>query len=124
LVLNVFPQEVNILAEYVDKGLKKFGISISKPILAAVCIIGGVLVLLLPSLLVWTVGLLLVVQGALILTDYFEEEKRRTATNLKGVYCRNCGAGNTGESVFCKACGKELSQAPQAVVLPAQEMVQ
>ena len=112
------------MAEYMDKGLKKFGISISKPILAAVCIIAGVLVILLPSLLVWTVGLLLVVQGALILTDYFEEEKRRTATNLKGVYCRNCGAGNTGESVFCKACGKELSQAPQAVVLPAQEMVQ
>ena len=112
------------MAEYVDKGLKKFGISISKPILAAVCIIGGVLVILLPSLLVWTVGLLLVVQGALLLTDHFEQERSQTATILKGVYCPNCGARSTEESVYCKTCGKELSQAAQAIVLPAQEMVQ
>jgi len=112
------------MAEYMDKGLKKFGISISKPILAAVCIIAGVLVILLPSLLVWTVGLLLVVQGSLLLTDHFEQERRQTETTLKGVYCCNCGAENTEESTFCKACGKELSRAAQAIVLPAQEMVQ
>jgi len=112
------------MAEYMDKELKKFGISISKPVLAAVCIIGGVLVILLPSLLVWTVGLLLVVQGALLLTDYYEQERRQAATSLKGVYCHNCGAQNTEEAIFCKACGRELSQPMQAIVLPAQEMVQ
>ncbi len=87
-------QDMNSMAEYVDKGLKRFGVSISKPILAAICIVAGILVILLPSLLVWTVGLLLVVQGALLLRDHFENERLQTKTIARDINCRYCGTGN------------------------------
>ncbi len=64
--------EKKSMTDYVDKGLKKLGITISKPILAILCIIFGILVILFPTLLVWIVGLFLVIQGILLLTDYME----------------------------------------------------
>ncbi len=60
------------MSDYVDRGLKKLGITISKPILAMLCIIFGILVIVLPALLVWIVGLFLVVQGILLFTDFLE----------------------------------------------------
>ena len=60
------------MTDYVDKGLKKLGITISKPILATLCIIFGILVILFPNLLVWIVGLFLIIQGILLLTDFME----------------------------------------------------
>jgi len=60
------------MTDYVDRGLKKLGITISKPILATLCIIFGILVILFPNLLVWIVGLFLIIQGILLLTDYME----------------------------------------------------
>ena len=56
----------------VEKGLKKIGITVSKPILAVICIIFGVLVIVFPDLLEWIVGLFLIIQGVLLLTDYLE----------------------------------------------------
>jgi len=113
------------MADYVDKGLKKFGIAISKPMLAIVCIISGLMVILFPSLLVWIVGLFLVIQGALLLTGYFEQERRITTTRTSiDVYCRNCGAENTEEAVYCKRCGKELVQTGQIITNQAQEATQ
>jgi len=53
------------MADYVDKGLKKLGITISS-------IIFGILVILFPTLLVWIVGLFLMIQGILLLTDFLE----------------------------------------------------
>jgi len=113
------------MAEYVDEGLKRIGITISKPMLAVVCFISGLMVILLPSLLVWIVGLFLVIQGALLLTEYYEQEKQTTATvAFAGVYCQNCGAGNTNEAVHCKKCGKELSQTEQIFTAQEQETTQ
>lgn len=113
------------MADYVDKGLKRFGITISKPALAIVCIVAGAMVILFPSLLVWTVGLFLVIQGALLLTDYFEQERRiTTATTSEGIYCHKCGARNTEEAVYCEKCGKELLQTGQIVVNQPQEATQ
>ena len=60
------------MADYVDKGFKKLGITISKPVLAILCIIFGILVILFPTLLVWIVGLFLMIQGILLLTDFLE----------------------------------------------------
>lgn len=113
------------MANYVDEGLRKMGITISKPVLAVICMIFGVTVIVFPSLLVWIVGLFLIIQGALLLTDYFEQEARLariTASN--GLYCSNCGARNTGEALYCKRCGKQLSQTAQAAVAHPQEIVQ
>lgn len=60
------------MAEVVEKGLKKLGVTVSKPVLAVLCIIFGILVLLIPELLQLIVGLFLIIEGALLLTDYME----------------------------------------------------
>lgn len=118
-------QDSESLADYVDKGLKKFGITVSKPMLAVACIVSGLMVILFPSLLVWIVGLFLVIQGALLLTDHIEQERRTATTAVsRGPHCHNCGAGNPEESVYCKKCGKELKQTAQVVANPLQEVMQ
>ena len=102
------------MADYVDRGLKKVGITISKPMLAITCIIFGVVVILFPNLLVWIVGLFLVIQGILLLTDLLEQESQRTTAIVsKGVYCSHCGTRNIEEAVYCKKCGKKLEQVKQ-----------
>ena len=60
------------MADYMDRNLKKLGITISKPVLAVLCIVFGILVILFPTLLVWIVGLFLMIQGILLLTDFLE----------------------------------------------------
>jgi len=60
------------MTDYVDRGLRKLGITISKPILAILCIIFGILVIVFPNLLVWIVALFLLIQGILLLTDFME----------------------------------------------------
>jgi len=102
------------MAEYVDKGLKRIGITISKPMLAIVCIIFGIMVILFPGLLVWIVGLFLMVQGALLLTGLLERERpRTTAIVSKGVCCAHCGTMNIEEAAYCKKCGEKLKQVRQ-----------
>lgn len=114
------------MANYVDKGLREIGISISKPVLAVICIISGLTVILAPSLLaIWIVGLFLVSQGALLLTDHFEREKRMAATTTSdGVNCSNCGAENTKEAAYCGKCGKNLVQTGPIVITQPQEVTQ
>ncbi len=63
------------MADYVDKNLKKLGITISKPVMAVLCIIFGILVILFPRFLAWIVGLFLLIQGILLLTDFLELKK-------------------------------------------------
>jgi len=63
------------MAEEVEKGLKKIGITVSKPVLAIICIIFGIIVIVVPDLIAWIIGLFLIIQGILILTDYFELRK-------------------------------------------------
>lgn len=110
------------MADYVDKGLKEIGISISKPVLAVICIVSGLMVILLPSLLVWVVGLFLVIQGALLLADPSVRERRIATTAISaGAVCHNCGAGNAEEAAYCCKCGKELVQTGPIVTTQPQE---
>jgi uncharacterized membrane protein HdeD (DUF308 family) len=60
------------MTEVVEKGLRKIGITVSKPVLAIICIIFGILVIVFKDLLQWIVGLFLIIQGVLLLTDYLE----------------------------------------------------
>jgi len=60
------------MTDTMDKGLKKMGVTISKPILAIIAILFGILVIVFPSLLVWIVGLYFIIQGILLLLDYME----------------------------------------------------
>ena len=66
----------NKMTETVEKGLKKIGVTISKPVLAILAIIFGLLVIIFPNLLVWIVGLYFIIQGILLLTDYYESRQK------------------------------------------------
>ena len=60
------------MGETIEKGLKKIGVTMSKPILALIALIFGVLVIVFPDLLQWIVGLYFIIQGLLFFADYFE----------------------------------------------------
>jgi len=60
------------MGETIEKGLKKIGVTMSKPVLAMIAIIFGLLVIALPHLLQWIVGLYFIIQGLLFFADYFE----------------------------------------------------
>jgi ribosomal protein L40E len=82
--------------------------------LATICIIFGIIVILFPNLLVWIVGLFLVVQGILLLTDLLEQERLGTPLIVsESVYCSHCGTRNIEEATYCKKCGKKLEQVKQ-----------
>jgi uncharacterized membrane protein HdeD (DUF308 family) len=65
------------LTEIVEQGLKKFGLTISKPVLAVLCIVFGILVILVPALLSLIVGVFFIVEGILLLTEYMELHRQQ-----------------------------------------------
>lgn len=64
------------LTETMEKGLKKIGVTVSKPILALIAIIFGILVIVFQELLPWIVGLYFIIQGILLFTDYLESRRK------------------------------------------------
>ena len=65
------------MTEVVEKGLKKIGITVSKPVLAIICIIFGILVIAIPALIAYILGIFLIIEGVLLLTDYLELKKQQ-----------------------------------------------
>jgi len=65
------------LADVVDKGLKKAGISVSRPVLAVICIIFGILLLIFPALVGYIIGIFLIIQGILLVVDYMDSNRRQ-----------------------------------------------
>jgi uncharacterized membrane protein HdeD (DUF308 family) len=63
------------MTDTVNKGLKRIGVTVSKPVLAIIAIIFGLLVIIFPDLLAWIVGIYLIIQGILLLTDYLESRR-------------------------------------------------
>ncbi len=63
------------MGETIEKGLKKIGVTVSKPVLALIAIVFGILVIVLPDLLQWIVGLYFLIQGVLFFVDYLELTK-------------------------------------------------
>jgi len=68
-------EELN-MTDTMEKGLKKIGVTVSKPILAVIAIIFGILVIVFPDLLVWIVGLYFIIQGILLLLEYMELRRK------------------------------------------------
>ena len=64
------------MSEVVEKGLKKIGVTISKPLLGILTIIFGVLIIAFRELLPIIVGVFLIIQGILLLTEYYELQSR------------------------------------------------
>ncbi|MDH5481772.1 MAG: DUF3096 domain-containing protein [Candidatus Bathyarchaeota archaeon] len=60
------------MTEAVEKGLKKIGITISKPLLAILCIIFGIVLFVVPALVGFIVGIFLIIEGVLLLIEYLE----------------------------------------------------
>ncbi len=65
------------MTEVVEKGLRKIGITVSKPVLAILCIIFGIIVIAWKESINIIVGLFLIIEGALLLTDYLELRRQR-----------------------------------------------
>lgn len=65
------------MSDVIEKQLKKVGVTLSKPVLAAICIIAGIIVIVFPGIIAWVVGLFLIVQGALLLTEYMELNRQQ-----------------------------------------------
>ena len=65
------------LTEIVEKGLKKIGITISKPVLAILCIIFGIIVIVKPDLVGIIIGIFLIIEGILLLTEYLELQRQQ-----------------------------------------------
>jgi uncharacterized membrane protein HdeD (DUF308 family) len=64
------------VTDVMDKGLKRIGVTVSKPILALITIIFGILVIAFPQFLALLVGLYFIIQGILLLIDYFELRRK------------------------------------------------
>jgi uncharacterized membrane protein HdeD (DUF308 family) len=65
------------LTEVVEKGLKKIGITVSKPVLAILCIIFGLIVIVWKDFLNLVVGIFLIIEGVLLLTEYLELQRQQ-----------------------------------------------
>jgi len=60
------------MSKAVEKGLKRIGVTLSKPVLAIICIIFGIIVIVVPELIAWIVGLFFIIEGILLFTEYLE----------------------------------------------------
>jgi len=65
------------LAGTVEKGLRKIGITMSKPVLAILCIIFGIIVIVFPALVGIIIGIFLIIEGILLLTEYMELQRQQ-----------------------------------------------
>jgi hypothetical protein len=65
------------LTDVVEKGLKRMGVTISRPVLAVFCIIFGIIVIIFPDLVGILVGIFFLIQGILLLTDYMELKRQQ-----------------------------------------------
>jgi uncharacterized membrane protein HdeD (DUF308 family) len=68
------------MTEAVEKGLKKIGITVSKPALAILCIIFGFIVIAWEKSLNLIVGIFLIIEGVLLLTEYLELRGQQSTT--------------------------------------------
>ena len=64
------------MTDVMDKGLKRFGVTVSRPILALITVLFGILVIALPEFLALIVGLYFIIQGILLFIDYYELRRK------------------------------------------------
>jgi uncharacterized membrane protein HdeD (DUF308 family) len=65
------------LTDVVEKGLRRIGITMSKPVLAILCIIFGIIVIVFPDLVGIIIGIFLIIEGILLLTEYLELQRQQ-----------------------------------------------
>ncbi len=65
------------MTDVVEKGLRRMGITVSRPVLAVLCIVFGILLIIFPQLVGILIGIFLLIQGILLLTDYMELKRQQ-----------------------------------------------
>ena len=65
------------MTKVVEKGLRKIGVTVSKPVLAILCIIFGLIVIAWKESLNYIVGIFLIIEGVLLLTEYLELQRQQ-----------------------------------------------
>jgi hypothetical protein len=75
---NLLVGGTHFLTDAVDRGLRRIGITVSKPVLAAIAIIFGVILIIFPALVGIIIGIFLIIQGILLLTDYMETSRQQS----------------------------------------------
>jgi uncharacterized membrane protein HdeD (DUF308 family) len=64
------------MTDVMDKRLKRIGVTVSKPLLALITILFGLLVIAFPEFIAILVGLYFVIQGILLFIDYYELRRK------------------------------------------------
>ena len=64
------------MPQEVEKELRRIGATVSKPVMALVAIVFGILVIVFKDLLAWIVGLYFIIQGILFFLDYMELRRK------------------------------------------------
>ena len=65
------------MTDVVERQLRRIGLTVSKPVLAIICIVFGIIVIVVPQFLAIVVGVFLIIQGVLVLTDYMEMQRQQ-----------------------------------------------
>lgn len=65
------------MTEVVEKGLRKIGITVSKPVLAIICIVFGIIVIAWKEFLNIIVGIFLIIEGVLMITEHLELKRQQ-----------------------------------------------
>ena len=68
------------MTDVVERSLRRIGITVSRPALGVIAIIFGVLVIAYPPLIAYLIGIFLVIEGILLLTDYLEIRHQHETT--------------------------------------------
>ena len=71
------------MTDVVERSLRRIGITISRPVLGVVAIIFGVLFFIFPQLVSYLIGLFLIIEGILLLTDYLEIRNQHSTTTTR-----------------------------------------
>jgi uncharacterized membrane protein HdeD (DUF308 family) len=105
--------EANPMTQEVEKGMEKIGAAVSKPIMALIAIVFGILVIVFKELFPWIVGPYFIIQGILFFIDYFELRRRAQGelpTSTLFFFCLKCnvGKGTTCRLLLGKRAGLSL----------------
>ncbi|MEM2202676.1 MAG: DUF3096 domain-containing protein [Candidatus Bathyarchaeia archaeon] len=65
------------MTEVVEKGLRKIGITVPRPVLAIICIVFGIIVIAWKELLNIIVGIFLIIEGVLMITEHLELKRQQ-----------------------------------------------
>jgi uncharacterized membrane protein HdeD (DUF308 family) len=66
------------MADAVDESFKKIGVTVSKEVLAIICIVFGIIIIGFPQILAYAIGIFLIIQGILLAVDWWETKKQQT----------------------------------------------